>query len=77
MQKNRVCFIGHRIIEDLYFKRQIIESNKQMIDTCDTLVCYVDLKKYKSGAKMAINYAKRNGLKIINLYDEKDKTILK
>ena len=59
-------------IEDLHFKRQITESNKQMIDGCDTLICYVDPKRYRSGAKTAMNYAKRKGLKIINLYDEKD-----
>ncbi|MGN1061299.1 MAG: hypothetical protein ACI4QN_06160 [Candidatus Coproplasma sp.] len=44
-----------------------------MIETCDTLICYVDEKAYKSGAKAALNYAKRKGLKIINLYREEDK----
>ena len=43
-----------------------------MIDGCDTLICYVDPKRYRSGAKTAMNYAKRKGLKIINLYNEKD-----
>ena len=43
-----------------------------MIDRCDTIICYVDEKKYKSGAKTAMNYAKKQGLKIINIYDEKD-----
>lgn len=59
-------------IEDTYFKRQITESNHQMIDDCDTLICYVDKKKWRSGAKLALNYAKRKGLEIINLFDEKD-----
>ena len=59
-------------IEELHFKKQITESNKQMIDRCDTMICYVDKKKYRSGAKKAMNYAKRKGLKIINLYEEKD-----
>ena len=44
-----------------------------MIDTCDALICYVDEKAYRSGAKTAMRYAKRKGLRIINLYDEKDK----
>ena len=59
-------------IEDLHFKRQITESNKQMIDGCDVMICYVDTKRYRSGAKTALNYAKRKGLTIINCYDEKD-----
>lgn len=59
-------------IEDLHFKRQITESNKQMIDGCDVMICYVDPKRYRSGAKTAMNYAKRQGLKVVNLYDEKD-----
>ncbi|MGN0812534.1 MAG: hypothetical protein ACI4MQ_03385 [Candidatus Coproplasma sp.] len=60
-------------IEETHFKRQISLSNRQMIETCDTLICYVDEKAYKSGAKAALNYAKRKGLKIINLYREEDK----
>ena len=59
-------------IEDIHPKRQITESNKQMIDECDTLICYVDPKSYKSGAKTAMDYAKRKGKKIINTYDERD-----
>ena len=59
-------------IEETYFKRQITESNRKMIDICDTLICYVNKKHNHSGAKLAMNYAKRKGLKIINLYDEKD-----
>ena len=59
-------------IEDLHFKKQITESNHQMIDTCDTLICYVNKKHNPSGAKHSMNYAKRKGLKIINLYNEQD-----
>lgn len=59
-------------IEDLHFKQQITESNKQMIDECDTLICYVDKKQNPSGAKTAMNYAKRRGLKIVNLFREED-----
>jgi hypothetical protein len=43
-----------------------------MIDNCDTLICYVNKKHNPSGAKTTMNYAKRKGLEIINLYDEKD-----
>ena len=59
-------------IEDEHFKRQIIVSNRKMIDECDRLICYVDKKQSPSGAKMAMNYAKRKGLKIINIYREDD-----
>ena len=59
-------------IEDEHFKRQIIVSNRKMIDECDILICYVDKKQSPSGAKMAMNYAKRKGLKIINLFREDD-----
>ncbi len=59
-------------IEDAYFKQKITLSNKYMIDNCDTLICYVIPNEYRSGAKAAMNYAKRKGLKIINLYNNKD-----
>ena len=60
-------------IEETHFKQRITLSNRKMIDTCDALICYVDEKTYRSGAKTAMRYAKRKGLRIINLYDEKDK----
>lgn len=59
-------------IEQEHFKRRIVVSNKNMIDSCDILICYVNKKHNPSGAKTAMNYAKRKGLKIINLYNEKD-----
>ena len=60
-------------IEEEHYKRQIIASNKQMVDSCDTLICYVNKQHNPSGAKTTMNYAKRKGLKIINLYNEKIK----
>ena len=59
-------------IEDTHFKRQITLSNQLMIDSCDTLICYVNEKNYHSGAKRALNYAKKRGLKIINLWRNED-----
>lgn len=59
-------------IEDAHYKQQITLSNRQMIDTCDTLICYVDTSSYRSGAKTALRYAEKRGLKIINLYREED-----
>lgn len=55
-------------IESVHFRKQIIVSNKKMIDECDTLICYVDKNCTHSGAKTAMYYAKRKGLKIINLF---------
>ena len=58
-------------IEELYFKKQITESNRKMIDECDTLICFVDTTRQRSGAKKALKYAKRKGLTIINCFDER------
>lgn len=60
-------------IEDAYYKQQITLSNKQMIDTCDTLICYVNISEHQSGAKTALRYAEKQGLKIVNLWREQDK----
>ncbi len=57
-------------IEEEHYKRKIVVSNQQMIDNCDTLICYVNKKHNPSGAKIAMNYAKRKGLTINNLYNE-------
>lgn len=55
--------------EETYFKQKITQSNKQMIDSCSTLICYVDTAyKYSSGAKTAYKYAKKKGLQIVNLF---------
>ena len=59
-------------IEDAHYKQRITLSNCQMIDGCDMLICYVDERTYRSGAKTALRYAKKKGLKIINLYREED-----
>ncbi len=60
-------------IEDIHYKQRITLSNRQMIDGCDTPICYVDEHMYRSGAKTALRYAKKKGLKIINLYRDEDK----
>ena len=61
---------------DEHFKIQITMSNRQMIDTCDCIICYVNKDKAKSGAKTALNYATKQGLKIVNLYDKNDEKIV-
>ena len=57
-------------IENIFYKRKIIESNKRMIEECDILICYVNPKRTSSGSKQILNYAKKLGKEIINLYDE-------
>lgn len=59
-------------IEDAHYKQQITLSNRQMLDTCDTLICYVDTASYRSGAKTALRYAEKKGLRIVNLYRAED-----
>ena len=59
-------------IEEEHYKRQIIASNKQMVDSCDTLICYVNKKHNPSGAKTTMNYAKKQGKTIINIYKPED-----
>lgn len=55
-------------IEEVHYKRRITLSNQKMIDECDTLICYVDESAYQSGAKTAMRYAQKKGLRIVNLY---------
>lgn len=57
-------------IENFHFKQQITESNKQMINDSDILICYVSTNYTNSGAKTVYNYAKRKGLEIINIYND-------
>lgn len=54
--------------EEEHFKRKIVVSNQQMIDTCDTLICYVDTKRTYGGAILAYKYALKKGLSIENLF---------
>ena len=56
-------------IEEQHYKRKIISSNQQMIDTCDALICYVDVTKTYGGAILAYKYAKKKGLHIVNLFN--------
>ena len=60
-------------IEEEYFKKQIIVSNRKMVDESDLIICYVDMKKQSSGAKQAVEYAMKKGKKIINLFKEQDR----
>ena len=55
-------------IEEEHYKRQIVASNQQMIDNCDTLICCINPTKTYGGAILAYNYAKKKGLHIVNLY---------
>ena len=56
-------------IEEEHYKRKITVSNRKMIDGCDTLICYVNENSYSSGAKRTLIYAKKKGLKILNLFE--------
>lgn len=67
------CKIMIYDIEDEYFKRRIIVSNRKMIEDSDLVISYADMSKIRSGAKIAIKYALKQGKEIINLYNETDK----
>jgi len=71
--KNQGCESVIYNIEEEYFKNRIIKSNKKMVDECDLVVCYVDMKKMDSGARKAVKYAIKQGKKVINLFREDDK----
>ena len=57
-------------IEEEHYKRKIVVSNQQMIDNCDTLICYVNPTKTYGGAILAYKYAKKKGLQLVNLYNQ-------
>lgn len=55
-------------IEEEHYKKQIIISNQMMVDDSDIVICYVDFTDRKSGAKMAVDYAVKQGKEVINLF---------
>ncbi len=57
-------------IEEEHYKRKIVKSNQQMIDNCDTLICYVNTTKTYGGSILAYKYAKKKGLQLVNLYNQ-------
>lgn len=68
--KTKGCETLFYDVEGVYFKRRITFSNKKMVDESDLIICYVDMKEYKSGAKDIIEYALKQNKKIINLFQE-------
>ncbi len=55
-------------IENLHPKQRIFASNQQMIDRCDTMICFaLDDWHLTNGTHQAVKYARKRGLKIINL----------
>lgn len=59
-------------IEEVHFKKRIIVSNQKMVDNCDLLIAYADLKAMQSGARRVVNYATKQGKEVINLYRDDD-----
>ena len=50
----------------VHFKEAITKRNEWIMDNSDLLICYVEQER-KGGALTALNYAAKQGLKIINL----------
>ena len=48
-----------------YFEGCMLKRDRFMVDNCDVLVCY--LRKNNGGTYYTVNYAKRQGIKIIEL----------
>ena len=69
------CELVFYEIERVYYKNRITFSNKKMVDNSDLIICYVDMSKYKSGAKSAIKYALKQNKEIINLFNEEDRCV--
>ena len=59
-------------IEEIYFKKIIVYTNQKMIEESDIIICYVDNKLSKSGARDIIKYANKKNKKIINIYKKED-----
>ena len=57
-------------IEETHFKNRITVSNKKMIDDSDLIICYIDMKAAKSGAKKAVDYAIKQNKKVVNLFQQ-------
>ncbi len=70
--KNLGCETMFYNIEEQYFKNRIYYSNKKMVEESDLIVCYVDMTAFKSGAKKAINYARKKGKRIFNLFENNE-----
>ncbi len=64
-------------IEEQHYKRKITVSNQQMINLCDTLICYIDPTRTYGGAILAYKYAKKHNKIIINLFGKKNEKNLK
>ncbi len=53
---------------NIYPKAVIGLRNINMVDSADLIICYINQKR--GGAYNAVKYAKNEGKKIINIYDE-------
>ncbi len=57
------------VLDNLYFKASIDETNKKIAEICNYVICWVDMStKLHSGAQRAVCFAKKLNKKIINLW---------
>ena len=55
---------------DKYFKGCMKKRNEALVELGhDYCLCYVDERKFKSGASQTLRMARRNGVNIVNLYE--------
>ena len=74
---NKNCETMFYDIEETHFKNRITVSNKKMVDESDLIICYVDMKAYRSGAKTAVYYALKQNKKVVNLFTLKNTNLPK
>ena len=58
--------------EECYFKQHIIVANQKIINESNFVICYIDVSKNKSGAKIAVDYALKKEVNIFNLFQKED-----
>lgn len=55
---------------DVFPKKAIQARNKEMVDRAEIVICYVE--RADGGAFQTMNYAKKRGKTVINLYEAQD-----
>ena len=68
-QADKVVYTSHEYTAGCMFKR-----NRHLVDHSSACICY--LEKATGGTAYTVNYARKCGLKIINLTEEQNKTPL-
>ena len=58
------------ILSDNYYDGCMRERNTYLVEHCGQCVCYFNEKHSRSGTAQTVRMAKKNGLNVINLFDQ-------